>query len=327
MDLDVLRRVLSLVDQPTLVACCLASKSLHKELTSPGVWKFARVHKPSASAAAAVSLLQSTSVTVVCSDVTCIEEFLRELIAPVCRMSISIYPEPDKVPRSCQIGTLAGRFAPTLEELTIEWGSLPFPLGLVFEEALPHLRELRVIEEGPDPLRRVEVYFHAEMPKVKNVQLRVMTSDILAHVTSMKSLKNVRYESTDELYEDSNLEGVSLDTLYLNAGSEVEWTYLSSAIARAASIKQLTLLCGSPFELDARLPVRDMCLRVTQSTSLVVSMMAARGMESLVVLNSGSTDGWTVRFTECGSWDRFTMFLKNTEVYVGRWGVKVTIEF
>jgi hypothetical protein len=87
-----------------------------------------------------------------------------------------VYPEPDKVPRSCQIGTLAARFAPTLEELVIEWGSLPFPLGLVFEETLPHLFDLRVIEEGPDPLRRVEVYFHAEMPKLKNVQVGDMVS-------------------------------------------------------------------------------------------------------------------------------------------------------
>jgi len=327
MDPDVLRRVLVLIDQPTLVTCCLASKVLHKTLTRPGVWKCATVHKPSAAAAACISTLQSTYVTVVCSDVCGVEEFMRELDAPVRRLSVSLYPEPDKVPRSCQIGTLAARFASTLEELVIEWGSIPFAVGLVFEESLPHLHELRVIEEGPDPLRRVEVYFHAEMPRLRNVHLRVMTSDILAHTPRMKSLKHVRYESGDELYEDSTLEGVSLDSLYLNAGSRVEWTYLSSAIARAASIKQLTLLCSCPFELDTRLPVRDMCLRVTQSTSLVLSLTAARAMESLVVLNSGSCNGWTVRFTECGSWDRFMMFLKNTDVYVGRYGVEVTVEF
>ena len=327
MNTAVLRSVLRLVDQSTRVTCCRSSKKLCETLKEPGLWPSVIVHKPTQGAAEFIGKVQSTTVTVLATNVTEVESFFESLNAPLTRVCIAI-GEPSLFPRSCRLGQAIARFQ-DLEELIIECGTVRRTTGIVFDTDMPKLRVLRVTEESAS--RRVEVYFQAKFPDLDDVYLRVFTSDVLACMrTTMPSLCHLRYEAESDLYEDANMEGITLAAVQVHTGNSVAWTYLSSALARASAIRRLTLVCSdASLHIDNSLPVRDLCVRVAGkvSTSVVVTLNSARVLESLVVLHAGGGEGWTVRFVECGSWERFLAFLRNTEVYVGRWGAHVTIEF
>ena len=325
MDPDVLRRVVSLVDQGTRVACCLASHRLRAEMMRPGCWPTVVVYACTRDASDFVGRVGCTDLLVSCREVRVVETFLESVHAPLRKLSVTVRGERAVFPRACALGSVVARF-PNLEVLVVECGKVSRASGLVFPHAMPRLRSLRVTEDTTPA--RLEVYIRdACMEALEEACMRVATSDILACIPSLPRLRFLRYHAGDDSFEDACFEGSCLSSVDLHVCTEVEWTYLASALGRARSIRQLTLTCSSDLEFHAPLPVRDVIIRATKSDmTLQFTLSAIRVLASLAIVDAGG-DGWAVRFVECGSWDRFLMFTKNTEIYIGRWGGNVTIEF
>lgn len=326
MEPDVFRRVASMVDQGTRVACCMASRRLHAELVKPGGWPSVAVYACTPRAVLFIEAVECTDLSVSCPDVRVVEAFLDSLNAPLRRLVVSVRGSRVLFPRACGLGSSVARF-PRLEDLVIECGHLPRALcGLVFPVALPALRSLRVTEDTIPA--RLEVYLRgAGMAALEDVCLRVSTCDVLSCLPSLPRLRFLKYHASRDKYEDACFEDARLCSVDLHVSSDVGWTYLVSALARARYINQLTITSSTDLDFQAPLEVRDMVIRATKSDMTVqFTLTSARVLTSLAVVDAGG-DGWVVRFTECGTWDRFLLFTKNTDMYIGRWGSNVTVEF
>lgn len=325
MEPDVLRRVALLVDQSTRVACCMASRRVHAELLRPGAWPSVAVYACTPEALAFLEKVECTDLIVSCREMRAVATFLESVTAPLRKLSVVVRGQRAVFPRAWTLGSVVAKF-PNLEELAVRCGAVPRASGLVFPHSMPRLRSLCITEDASPA--RLEVYIRdAGMLALEDVCMRVSTSDVLACIPSLPRLRFVRYHADDETYEDACFEGSWLSGMDLHVSSDVEWTYLASALDRAHSIQRLTLTSSVDLEFHKPLRVRDLVIRASRNDMTVeLTLAASRVLASLAIVDAGG-DGWAVRFVECGSWDKFLLFTKNTDMYIGRWGTNVTVEF
>lgn len=331
----VLRRILCLASQPTKVACCLASKSLGRAIMHPSMWTDVTVHTPDSHALEFLSRMHPVCVHLSDSDVDRLEWFLDGMISHglhllVRQLDLSLGHTTFR--RRHSLIECVSEFA-ALEVLQIRCDSvshvtcLAFPAGCT----LTKLRHLEIVETGAGS-RKLEVYFdEANLPQLQAVDLRVFTSDIMAHLWRYPSLRSVVYKSGMEGFEDARLDGATLSTLSLNVASSKVFNRLVPELSKVKHVDTLALTCDADdIVLDTYFPAKNVCIEVTDPEARVCIVHGAiRGVSSLTVRATGyalthpSAHGWTVKFMGTGSWHNFHMWVLRTELTIGQAGTVI----
>lgn len=320
-----LRRVGSLLDQRTRVACCVGSARLGEALADPAVWRRITVHAPGPDALAHVRRVRPEVLHLSGVDVGAAERFVEQLAedaaarSAVRALRVTVVPGCSLV-RSSLLPTLAE--FPELRELVLEFGGLAEPGCLAFsaDEPLPCLEYLRIVDDGQP--RRLEVYFAGVLlPQLREVHLRVATSDVLAHVPRLPRLRVVRYGAERESYEDADLGGANLDALSLDVRDPMAMHFLEVAVGAARRVERLQLTCFCDVEYDADVGgLRHLTIRARPpSTSARVAYWSVRRVGSLTV------EAGRVRFVGCGSFNNFMLWTQRTLLFVASEG-EVTVD-
>ena len=330
----VLRRILCLASQPTKVACCLASKSLSRAVMHPSVWTGAAtvVYTPDSHALEFLGLVQPVHVHLWESDVDRVEWFLDGMISRglhlvVRRLELALGHTTFRR-RHALIDCIA-EFV-ELESVQIRCDSVSHMACMAFPNGckLPKLRILSIVESVAGA-RKLEVYFDdADLPQLQEVDLRVFTSDIMAQVWRLDSLRSISYSCGMEGFEDARLDGAMLSHLSLNVASSKVFDRLVPALAKVRHVDSLTLTCDADdILLDTHLAVKNLCIEVTDPEALVSIVHAVvRCMSSVTIRATGyalerpSAHGWTVRFVGTGSWHNFHLWMLRTALTIGQAG-------
>lgn len=325
LPLAVIRKVVALTDQPTRVACCLASAKMYEAAAHPSVWRHTTVYRPDAHAIKFLRCVEPEAVHVACADAGRAEALIEGLAGvPLRGLHLTLSSGP--------CGSLVECIAACthLRHLVMEFADLTQPACIAFPAnciGMPHLQFVRIVERpSRRSPRRLEVYFgDAELPALEEVQVEVSTCDILAHARRFPKLKAVAYSAEDEGYEDADLRDVRLVSLSCDVRDAMAVYFLNDALGRARYVDQITLACYSNVCLETYVNARTLHIRVHPPATVVDIVHAAvRGIESVSIdAPPEKTRGFTARFTGVGSWHNFQTWLERTVLRVGLEGTVV----
>lgn len=304
----------------------MASRALGGVVAHPAAWPTVVVHKLTAAAEQFLAEVGADDVELAaCGNVHRVEWFLEGLIARGMHTvveSLRICLGKTGLSTTCTLMHAVAEFT-ALEDLDIECEGLPRSACLAFPSTfggLTRLERLRVTERAAD--RRLEVYLgDACLPQLREVRLRVCTSDVLAQAHRLRNLHVVSYDCTRETFEDARLDNLRLELLSATAPTCDAADTLLTEVSNARRIGTLALTCPS-VTLDAFMPVDCLHIKVVDPGAEVsILHPAVRFMEAVTVEHMGDApEGWSVRFTAAGSWHNFQTWLARTVLRVGHDG-------
>lgn len=337
---DVVRRIASCVDQPTRVACCLATKAMHAALMHPVAWRRAVVYRLDEHAERFLCVARPRVLHIVCDDVRAVERFLESLIARGMRDVVTVLRLSlgrATMPRACTLMDCVSDFT-ALVDLSIECEDLPCAACLAFPTTcagLQSLQSLAITEHVSDaavhvsdaasapPARKLEVYVgDARLPELAEVSLRVATSDIMAQAWRLPALRVLSYWCDAETYEDARLDGARLSLVSVNVPTQHALEWLMAAVGMARHVDTLMLRCYDDCEVTTYVPVVNLHVKLFQrATEVCVLHPVVRCLESVTIEHAcPASQEWTARFVSVGSWHNFQHWAQRTDLRVGHNG-------
>lgn len=319
LNVTVLRRVVRLLDQAARVRCMLASKALAAAITHADAWPAVAVHKPTGDALDFIAAARCAAVSLT-GGARAVARLLDGMYERGVHLDLrALTLRFDGLFRANALAAAVADL-PALEELVVSCGRMTGAACLALGDGggLRRLHTLRVAEQpNAHGERRLEVYLQgAELPALREVVLRVCTSDVLAHAWRFPALRHVVYDNDGDTFEDARLDGCSLDCLETDVANDEALGRLAAALAAAAGVQRLSLALLDDADLDTHMPVQSLVLRMCQDVALTLDFAVAAGLRALHVQSLQGSTGWSLRLLGAGSFERFLLWTRRCDARI-----------